>query len=96
MAFWAHEASLENGQPLIRRQANAILYYTLDQVIILAEALGENDLVDNYTKTAETIKTKANELLWDSEAGLYRDNETTSLHPQDGNAWLEAMSPLAS
>ncbi|KAK7513602.1 bacterial alpha-L-rhamnosidase domain-containing protein [Phyllosticta citriasiana] len=68
-------------------EANAILYYTLYQVNILAEALGENDLVDNYTKTAETLKTNINARLWDSSAGLYRDNDTTQLHPQDGNSW---------
>ncbi|KAK8168811.1 bacterial alpha-L-rhamnosidase domain-containing protein [Phyllosticta citrichinensis] len=68
-------------------EANAILYYTLYQLNILAEALGENDIVDNYTKTAETIKTNINARLWDSSAGLYRDNDTTQLHPQDGNSW---------
>jgi hypothetical protein len=25
-------------------------------------------------------------LLWDDAAGLYKDNETTTLHPQDGNS----------
>ncbi|KAK8174814.1 bacterial alpha-L-rhamnosidase domain-containing protein [Phyllosticta citribraziliensis] len=68
-------------------EANSILYYTLYQLNILAEALGENDIVDNYTKTAETIKTNINARLWDSSAGLYRDNDTTQLYPQDGNSW---------
>lgn len=34
------------------------------------------------------MKTAANQLLWDNSTSLFRDNETTtSLYPQDGNAW---------
>ena len=33
------------------------------------------------------MKIAANNLLWDASAGLYRDNETTTLYPQDGNTW---------
>ncbi|KAK7536226.1 bacterial alpha-L-rhamnosidase domain-containing protein [Phyllosticta citribraziliensis] len=82
-----HEIHLKVSKPLTSHQANSILYYTLYQLNILAEALGENDIVDNYTKTAETIKTNINARLWDSSAGLYRDNDTTQLYPQDGNSW---------
>ena len=35
---------------------------------------------------AAGIQAAANARLWDSDAGLYRDNPTSSLHPQDGNA----------
>jgi hypothetical protein len=68
-------------------EANAILYYTLNQGIQLATALNDTSLVANWSATAETIKASANALLWDQEAGMYKDNETTTLHPQDGNAW---------
>ncbi|KAH7024263.1 bacterial alpha-L-rhamnosidase domain-containing protein [Macrophomina phaseolina] len=68
-------------------EANAILYYTISQVSILASALNETDTLNTWTSTADKIKTAANTLLWDADAGLYRDNETTTLHPQDGNAW---------
>lgn len=33
------------------------------------------------------VKSALNALLWDSEASLYIDNETSTLHPQDGNVW---------
>ncbi|EIN05956.1 bacterial alpha-L-rhamnosidase domain-containing protein [Punctularia strigosozonata HHB-11173 SS5] len=68
-------------------EANAILYQTLNQVSVLAGALNETDLLASWAQTAATIKSSANELLWDASAGMYRDNETTTLHPQDGNAW---------
>ena len=43
------------------------------------------------------MKSAANKLLWDSKAGLYRDNETTTLHPQDGNTWaIKANLTLSS
>lgn len=40
-----------------------------------------------WADTAAKIKTAANDLLWDDTASLFRDNETTTLYPQDGNAW---------
>ncbi|KAF2031214.1 bacterial alpha-L-rhamnosidase domain-containing protein [Setomelanomma holmii] len=68
-------------------EANAILYYTINQGIQLATALNDTTSITNWTATAASIKTSANTLLWDSAAGMYRDNETTTLYPQDGNAW---------
>ncbi len=69
-------------------EANSIFYYTINQGISLGRALGEDStLLDSWAKSAADIKTSANRLLWDESAGLYRDNETTTLHPQDGNSW---------
>jgi hypothetical protein len=69
-------------------EANSIFYYTIQQGIKLGEALGEgNNLLDSWAQKAAGIKSSANRLLWDDDAGLYRDNETTRLHPQDGNSW---------
>lgn len=69
-------------------EANSILYYTIYQGVALAHAVGESaSLVNEWEQTAERIKESANARLWDAEAGLYRDNETTTLHPQDGNCW---------
>ncbi|KXS99524.1 hypothetical protein AC578_4246 [Pseudocercospora eumusae] len=69
-------------------EANAILYHTLNQGIMLGEAIGEEQsLLDTWTETAAKIKTSANTLLWNETAGLYHDNETTTLMPQDGNSW---------
>ena len=68
-------------------EANAILYYTLNQAIYLASALNDTANVSSWRDTAERIKTAPNELLWVEEEGMYKDNETTTLLPQDGNAW---------
>ncbi|KAI1853440.1 hypothetical protein JX265_012731 [Neoarthrinium moseri] len=68
-------------------EANAILYYTLRRGMELATVLNDTSIYSLWADTASGIKMAANTLLWDSEAGLYRDNETTTLHPQDGNAW---------
>jgi hypothetical protein len=41
----------------------------------------------SWQATAEKIKSAANELLWRDDIGMYVDNETTTLAPQDGNSW---------
>ncbi|KAF2107879.1 Six-hairpin glycosidase-like protein [Lophiotrema nucula] len=68
-------------------EANSILYYTINQAITLAEALEDTEVVSSWQNTAETIKSAANALLWNETAGMYIDNETTTLMPQDGNSW---------
>jgi len=68
-------------------EANSILYHTLNQAISLAEVLNDTANVSTWRDTAEGIKTAANNLLWDEQEGMYKDNETTTLMPQDGNAW---------
>lgn len=40
-----------------------------------------------WTSSAAAVKAGANKLLWNEGDGLYRDNETTLLTPQDGNMW---------
>lgn len=68
-------------------EANAILYYTLNQGLNLASVLEDDSVTSRWSTYASNIKSAANELLWDATAGLYRDNETTTLYPQDGNTW---------
>lgn len=68
-------------------EANSILYYTLNQAISLAGVLNDTANVSAWQDTAERIKIAANDLLWDAQEGMYKDNETTTLMPQDGNAW---------
>jgi hypothetical protein len=76
-------------------EANSILYYTLTQGLALAAALNDTGPISTWTAAAEKVKTAANMLLWDNDAGMYRDNETTALHPQDGNTWA-VLSNLTS
>ncbi|KAI5778766.1 bacterial alpha-L-rhamnosidase domain protein [Geopyxis carbonaria] len=68
-------------------EANAILYHTLTLGATLATVLSEPNITSTYTALAASLRTAANSALWDADAGLYRDNTTTTLHPQDGNAW---------
>jgi hypothetical protein len=68
-------------------EANAILHYTIHQGIQLAHELNDTAPIANWTATAARVKSAANALLWDEDAGMYKDNETTTLHPQDGNTW---------
>jgi hypothetical protein len=77
-------------------EANAILYYTINQGIQLALALNDTGLIANWTSTAARVKSAANELLWDEDAGMYRDNETTRLMPQDGNTWAVVANLTAN
>ncbi|KAL5359241.1 Six-hairpin glycosidase-like protein [Aspergillus floccosus] len=68
-------------------EANAILYFVLNEAIDLAKALKDEKSSSDWASIASKIKAATNGHLWDTNAGLYRDNETTTLHPQDGNAW---------
>ncbi|KAH9825515.1 Six-hairpin glycosidase, partial [Teratosphaeria destructans] len=68
-------------------EANSILAYTLSVAQDLAHALDDPSLIPTWQTYHTNIVTAANDLLWDEPAGLYTDNETTTLHPQDGNVW---------
>jgi len=80
-ADWAR--SDQGGENI---QANALLYATLLGGAGLATTEGDAALAASYTTTAAALKTAANDRLWDSTVGLYRDNPTSSLYPQDGNS----------
>ncbi|KAJ6096976.1 hypothetical protein N7486_007722 [Penicillium sp. IBT 16267x] len=68
-------------------EANSILYFVLNDAQELAKELNKTSVIPHWASVAAGVKTAANKLLWDSSAGMYRDNQTTTLHPQDGNAW---------
>ncbi|CAG8045141.1 unnamed protein product [Penicillium nalgiovense] len=68
-------------------EANAILYFVLQDAQSLATELNDKTALANWSKTATKLKVATNEKLWDTSSGLYFDNETTTMHPQDGNAW---------
>lgn len=76
-------------------EANSILYYTINQGVMLGNVVGEEqDTLDRWTKQAEGVKVSANHRLWNTTAGMFHDNETTTLMPQDGNSWA-VVSGLA-
>ncbi|KAG6857688.1 hypothetical protein H0H87_004104 [Tephrocybe sp. NHM501043] len=75
----------DNGQGY-NSAANAILYRALVTAADLAAKLGLGDLADTYSANATALKKVFNTLLWDDGAGMFRDNPSSALHPQDGNA----------
>ncbi|KIY50193.1 glycoside hydrolase family 78 protein [Fistulina hepatica ATCC 64428] len=78
---WGRDAA--SGQ---NSAANAIWYHALALASELATLLGDDDFAAECLYNASVAKAAFNDLLWDDSAGMYRDNATTSMHPQDGNA----------
>jgi hypothetical protein len=90
---WARQGGGEYNSAL-----NALDYHALSSFSSLAQSLassfntslGANTTLAAQARTwssaAARLKTAYNALLWDASADLYKDNSTTSLHPQDGNA----------
>ncbi|KIY53443.1 Six-hairpin glycosidase, partial [Fistulina hepatica ATCC 64428] len=78
---WGREAA--GGQ---NSAANAIWYYALIKGYELATVVGDGDLATECAYNASVAKAAFNSLLWDESAGMYCDNATTTMHPQDGNS----------
>ncbi len=75
-------------------EANSILYAVLNGAVTLANVEGDSASATSYAALATTLKTSVNGYLWDSSVGAYRDNPSSSLHPQDGNAlavWFDVI-----
>lgn len=52
----------------------------------MANWLNESTLASGYLANATALKSRFNEVFWLPSAGLYKDNETTTLCPQDANS----------
>ena len=57
---------------------------SLAQLVNTPSSLAE---IPRWTSLASGVKSAANARLWNATAGLFKDNETTTLMPQDGNSW---------
>ncbi|PIL35434.1 hypothetical protein GSI_02161 [Ganoderma sinense ZZ0214-1] len=68
-------------------EANSILFYTLNVGLELARNQNDSATIDRWSQLAAGIQSAAVPLLWQPDVGLFKDNETTTLAPQDGNAW---------
>ncbi|KAF9523611.1 Six-hairpin glycosidase [Crepidotus variabilis] len=68
-------------------EGNAILYKTLTTASELAGYLNYTDLSAKYSQNASSLKTTFNNAFWVKETGLYRDNSSTALSPQDANSF---------
>lgn len=62
---------------------NALDYHVL---VCFASITTSSYQSRRWLEAAAKLKSSYNALLWDSSANLYRDNTTTTLHPQDGNS----------
>ncbi|GJE95602.1 glycoside hydrolase family 78 protein [Phanerochaete sordida] len=67
-------------------EGNALLYQTLITASDLASTLNDSALSSNWSSSAAALKTRFNEVFWLPSAGMYRDNSTTTLCPQDANS----------
>ncbi|KAG5342677.1 hypothetical protein C0989_010645 [Termitomyces sp. Mn162] len=72
-----------SGPPINAKGSDTYIGWSL---IDLAARLGFTDLAASYIANATTLKSAYNDLLWDDTAGMFRDNPTSTLHPQDGNS----------
>ena len=79
---WARE-----GQGGHNVAANALLFHTLNLGAALARMQDEHALGERWAALAARIREVVIPLLRQPKVGLFRDNETTTLAPQDGNAW---------
>ncbi|KII85113.1 glycoside hydrolase family 78 protein [Plicaturopsis crispa FD-325 SS-3] len=67
-------------------EGNALYYKVLTNSASLATYLNETETAAGWARNASALKVKFNETFWVPSAGLYRDNDTTTLHPQDANS----------
>ncbi|KAF2636855.1 bacterial alpha-L-rhamnosidase domain-containing protein [Massarina eburnea CBS 473.64] len=83
---------------------NALDYHALSSIADLGRTYTNDVTVHaqaaEWAAAAETLKAEYNKILWDPQQNMYRDNQSTSLHPQDGNAlallYNLTLSPVQS
>ncbi len=66
--------------------ANALLYGALKGGATLATVEGDSALAASWNSKAAAIRSAANSRLWDASKGMYKDNPSSGLYPQDGNS----------
>ncbi|PCH42962.1 glycoside hydrolase family 78 protein [Wolfiporia cocos MD-104 SS10] len=67
-------------------EANAIYYKALTNSADLANWLNYTTLAAEYATNALALKTRFNDAFWSDSKGMYRDNLTSTLYPQDANS----------
>jgi len=68
-------------------EGNAILYKVLTTASQLSANLNNTSLSTAWAKNATALKQTFNNAFWVPSLGMYRDNQTTTLCPQDANAF---------
>ncbi|KAG9118925.1 hypothetical protein FRC07_006305, partial [Ceratobasidium sp. 392] len=72
--------------------ANSIFMKALQRMAALGFEVGDADSIDDWLELANNVKRAINLELWDEKQGMYRDNTTSTILPQDGNSlavWFE-------
>jgi len=67
-------------------EGNALLYKVLVNSAELATYVNSTSLASAWSANATALKIKYNDVFWLASAGMYRDNATTTLCPQDANS----------
>ncbi|MFD9192623.1 alpha-L-rhamnosidase [Streptomyces phaeochromogenes] len=75
-----------SGQGGENISANALLYAALRGGATLATVEGDSALAASWNSRATALRAAANSRLWDGSKGMYKDNPTSGLYPQDGNS----------
>ncbi|KAI0338612.1 Six-hairpin glycosidase [Trametopsis cervina] len=70
----------------INAEGNALLYKVLTGSADLAAHLNHSALFSMWAANATALKTRFNDVFWLADQGMYRDNDTTTLCPQDANS----------
>ncbi|KAI0742508.1 Six-hairpin glycosidase [Daedaleopsis nitida] len=70
----------------INAEGNALLYRVLVTAADLASHVNDSALASAWATNATALKEKFNEVFWLPSAGMFRDNDTTTLCPQDANS----------
>ncbi|KZV78168.1 Six-hairpin glycosidase, partial [Exidia glandulosa HHB12029] len=71
----------------INAEGNALLYKVLVDAADLADSHNITTLRDAWLRNATALKGRFNDVFWDSTQGMYVDNSTTTLTPQDANSF---------
>ncbi|CAE6476153.1 hypothetical protein ACGC1H_003221 [Rhizoctonia solani] len=66
--------------------ANCIFVRALERMSQLAQDLGEAEKVPLWMELSNNVKHAINSELWEEAQGMYKDNTTSTLLPQDGNS----------
>ncbi|EIW56808.1 Six-hairpin glycosidase [Trametes versicolor FP-101664 SS1] len=67
-------------------EGNALLFQVLVTAADLASHVNATSLSSAWSANATALKQRFNEVFWLPSARLYRDNDTTTLCPQDANS----------
>ncbi|KAI0752003.1 Six-hairpin glycosidase [Fomes fomentarius] len=70
----------------INAEGNVLLYRVLVTAADLASHVKDPMLASAWAANGTALKAKYNEVFWLPSAGMYRDNDTTTLCPQDANS----------